>query len=69
MSDSREQRPVEAPLRGEAAWRAARDAVAKRNDEATKLARARRMAGYEEQAARERADERRERAELVKRSP
>jgi hypothetical protein len=70
MSDtSKPQRPAEAPKRGEAAWRAARDAIASRNEEASKRARARRQAQYDEQTARQVAAERRERAELAKLKP
>jgi hypothetical protein len=73
MSDKRrpqqQQQQPETPKRGEAAWRAARDAIATRNAEATKRARARRQAEYEEQVARRLAAERLERAELAKRRP
>lgn len=70
MSDtSKRERPAEAPKRGEAAWRAAKDAIASRNEQASKLARARRQEEYEQYAAHRRADERRERAELAKRRP
>lgn len=63
---SSKQRPAEAPKRGEAAWRAQRDAIANRNEQATRLARAKRQKDYEEHVAREHAAERRERAELAK---
>jgi hypothetical protein len=53
------------PKRGEAAWRAARDAIAARNEHASKLARARRQEEYAQLAARERAAERREREKLA----
>jgi hypothetical protein len=70
MSDtSKPQRPPQTPKRGEAAWRAARDAIASRNAEASKRARARRQAQYEEQTARRLAAERLERAELAKLRP
>jgi hypothetical protein len=70
MSDaSKKQPPADPPKRGEAAWRAHRDAVASRNERASKLARARRQEQYEELAAREHAAERRERAELAKSRP
>ena len=59
----------ETPKRGEAAWRAQRDAIASRNEQASKRARARKQAEYDEQTARRLADERRERAELAKRKP
>jgi hypothetical protein len=55
------------PKRGEAAWRAHRDAIADRNERATRLAQARRHEKYEQQRAREVEAELRERAELVKR--
>ena len=63
------QRPPETPKRGEAAWRAEKDAIAARNERASKLARARRQEEYEQLAARNRAAERRERALLAKRQP
>jgi hypothetical protein len=66
---SKRQRPAEPPKRGEAAWRAAKEAIASRNEQATKLARARRQKEYEQEAARRVAAERRERAELAKRRP
>jgi hypothetical protein len=67
MSDT--SKPPDTPKRGEAAWRAERDAIARRNEEASKRARVRRQAEYEQQRARRVADERRERAELAKRRP
>jgi hypothetical protein len=70
MSDtSKSKRPADPPKRGEAAWRAAKDEIASRNEKASRLARARRQQGYDELAARRRADELRERAELAKRRP
>ena len=70
MSDkSKSQRPPETPKRGEAAWRAARDAIASRNEQASRLARARRQEEYEQQTARDRAAELRERAALAKLRP
>ena len=69
MSDkSKPQRPSETPKRGEAAWRAAKDAIASRNEQASKVARARRQEEYDQQAARRRAAELRERAALAKRT-
>ena len=59
----------ETPKRGEAAWRAARDEIASRNEEASKRARARRKAEYDQQTARRNAAERIERAELSKLRP
>jgi len=70
MSDSsKSARPSEPPLRGEAAWRAAKDAIAKRNEEASRRAQARRHKEYEQQTARLLAAERQERAKLSKRRP
>jgi hypothetical protein len=70
MSDtSKPQRPPEPVKRGEAAWRAARDEIARRNDEASRRARKRRQAKYDEETARQVAADRLERAELAKRKP
>jgi hypothetical protein len=70
MSDvSRQQRPSEPPKRGEAAFRAAKEAIAGRNERASRRARARRQEEYEQQTARRLAAERLERAELAKRRP
>ena len=70
MNDRNEsRRPSETPKRGEAAWRAARDAIARRNEEASNRARARRRARYEQETADRLAAERRERSELAKRRP
>ncbi len=70
MSDtSKRQRPAEPVKRGEAAWRAQRDEIARRNDEASRRARKRRQAQYEEQTASRVAAERLERAQLAKRRP
>jgi hypothetical protein len=70
MSDSsKSKRPAEPPKRGEAAWRAAKDEIASRNEKASRLARARRQEEYNQLAARRRADDLRERAELAKRRP
>jgi hypothetical protein len=63
----KDQRPAQPPKRGEAAWRAHRDAIASRNERATRLARARRQEAYEQLLARQRAAELRERAALAKR--
>jgi hypothetical protein len=57
------------PKRGEAAWRAAKEAVASRNERAYKLGRERRQRQYEEYAAKRRAADARERAELARRTP
>jgi hypothetical protein len=70
MSDtSKSKRPADPPKRGEAAWRAQRDAIASRNEQASRRARAKRQEHYDQLAARQRAEELRERAELVKRRP
>ncbi|HET9902051.1 MAG TPA: hypothetical protein VFR46_13460 [Actinomycetes bacterium] len=70
MSDSSKRQQPEAPVkRGDAAWRAARDEIARRNDEASRRARSRREAGYEQDRVRRVAAERLERAELAKRRP
>jgi hypothetical protein len=70
MSDASNKQPLaEPPKRGEAAWRAQRDAIATRNEQASRLARGRRQVKYEELVARERAADLRERAELAKRMP
>jgi hypothetical protein len=69
MSRTSKPRPVESPKRGEAAWRAHRDAIAERNDRATRIAMARRHEESEKQRVSEREAERRERAELVNRQP
>lgn len=70
MSDtSKRERPAEAPKRGEAAFRAAKEAIASRNEQASKRSRARRQAEYEQAAARRAAAEKRERAELAKLRP
>ena len=61
------QRPVEPPKRGEAAWRAHRNAIATRNERASRLARARREKEHARLHARQRETELRERAELAKR--
>jgi hypothetical protein len=70
MGDTSKLQPVaETSKRGEAAWRAAKEAVASRNEQARKLGRERRQRQYEEHAAACRAADVRERAELAKRRP
>ena len=70
MSDQTKRQPAaEAPRRGEAAWRAHKEAVASRNAQASKAAAGIRRAREDEKAADLRAAERLERAELVKRRP
>jgi hypothetical protein len=66
---SKSARPADPPLRGEAAWRAAKEAIAKRNDEASRRAQARRQAEYDQQTARLAAADKQERAKLAKRRP
>ncbi len=69
MNDSK-QRPVEAaPKRGEAAWRANKDAIASRNEQARKSGRERRQREHDKFHADRRVAEMRERAELAKRGP
>jgi hypothetical protein len=62
------ERQPDQPKRGEAAWRAHRDAIASRNERASQRARARRREQDQQQLARERAAELRERADLAKRT-
>jgi hypothetical protein len=70
MSDKSKRQPAaETPKRGDAAWRAAKEEVASRNERAYKVGRERRQRKYEEHVARLRADDARERAELAKRKP
>ena len=52
------------PLRGDAAWRAEKDRVAQRNEDAYKRGREQRAAQYELAKTRERAAQRREDAEM-----
>lgn len=61
------KRAADPPKRGEAAWREQRDAIASRNEQASRRARAKRQEKYDELSARQRAEELRERAELAKR--
>lgn len=68
MSDtSRRQPAAETPKRGDAAWRAAKEEIARRNEQARKVGRENRQRQYEEQAAERRAAELRETAALAKR--
>ena len=70
MSDTSKRKPAaEVPKRGEAAWRAAKEAVASRNEQAYKAGRERRQKESDEYFAERRAAEKRERAELSKRKP
>jgi hypothetical protein len=69
MSDtSKRKRAAETPKRGEAAWKAQKEAIASRNEQASRLARARRQKEYDQLAARRVAAERLERSELAKRT-
>jgi hypothetical protein len=69
MKDSSKRQPAaaEEPLRGEAAWKAHKEAIAARNDEARRVGRERRQKENDEYAAQRRAAERLERAEIKKR--
>jgi hypothetical protein len=70
MSDTSKRQTVEAPpKRGDAAWRAAKEAIAGRNEQARKAGRERRQREYEAFAAERRAADLRERAELANRRP
>jgi hypothetical protein len=70
MTDSSKRQPVAAePKRGEALWRANKEAIAGRNDQARKAGRERRQREYEAYAAEQRAADLRERAELANRRP
>jgi hypothetical protein len=70
MTDtSKRQQDAGPPKRGEAAWKANKEAIANRNEQASKVARARRQREYEAYAAERRAADVRERAELAKRRP
>ena len=70
MTDTSKRQPEAVPpKRGEAAWKATKEAIASRNEQASKVARARRQRQYEAAAAERRAADVRERAELAKRRP
>jgi hypothetical protein len=69
MSGTRKQPgPAEPAKRGAAAWRAQRDEIARRNDEASRRSRQRRQARYDEETVRRTVAERLERAHLAKRN-
>jgi hypothetical protein len=69
MKDSSKRQPAaEEPLRGEAAWKAHKEAIAARNDEARRVGRERRQKENDEYAAQRRAADRLERAESKKRN-
>ena len=65
--DNKKQRPDEPPKRGDAAWRAHRDAIASRNEQASRLARARRHEKDARLRAQQMEAELRERASLAQR--
>ena len=67
--DTKRQSAVEVPKRGDAAWKAAKQAIANRNEQASKVAREKRQARDDKHAAALRAADKRERAELAKRKP
>jgi hypothetical protein len=68
MRKEPKQEPVaDAPKQGEAAWKAHKEAVARRNEQAYKLGSQRRQRRDERQAAERRAADLRERADLAKR--
>jgi hypothetical protein len=70
MSDTSKRQPAaETPKRGDAAWRANKEAIASRNEQASKIARERRQRKYDAYAAEARAADKRERAELASRRP
>jgi hypothetical protein len=64
-----EEKKVQPAPRGDAAWRAAKEAIAKRNEAASKIARDRRHKRDDEIASQMHAAEMRERKELAKRKP
>ena len=64
MSDQKKAQP---PLRGEAAFRASKAEIAKRNEAASKAAREKRQKRDDEHAAARRAADLQERAALAKR--
>jgi hypothetical protein len=70
MSDTSKRQPEPGPpKRGEAAWKATKEAIASRNELARKAGRERRQRQYDAYAADRRLAEVRERAELAKRRP
>jgi hypothetical protein len=66
MGDDKKGRP---PLRGEAAWKAEKEAIAKRNEAASRVARERRQKRDDQHASEQHAADMRERAQLAKRKP
>jgi hypothetical protein len=69
MSDETERPGADTRVRGEAAWKAAKDGVANRNAEARKEGGRQRQEQEDKKAAARRAAELRERAELAKGTP
>jgi hypothetical protein len=67
--ETKRQTPAEVPKRGDAAWKAQKQAIASRNEQASKVAREKRQARDDKHAAALRAADKRERAELSKRKP
>jgi hypothetical protein len=68
MKDSSKRQPTaDEPLRGDAAWKAHKAAIASRNDEARRVGRERRQKENEEYAAQRRAAERLEREDIKRR--
>jgi hypothetical protein len=67
--ETKRQAPVEVAKRGDAAWKAAKQAIANRNEQASKVAREKRQARDDKHAAALRAADKRERAELSKLKP
>ena len=68
-SPMRDEKKIQPAVRGEAAWRAAKEAIAKRNDAASKVARERRQKRDDQHASEMHAADMRERKELSKRKP
>jgi hypothetical protein len=66
MAEDKNSRP---PLRGEAAWKAEKEAIAKRNEAASRVARERRQKRDDQHASEMQAADKRERAQLAKRKP
>jgi hypothetical protein len=69
VSRMSEQKKNQPPLRGDAAWKAAKEAIAKRNEAASKVARERRQKRDDQHASEMHAAEVREQAKLAKRRP
>ena len=65
----KQQAPAAEPKRGEAAWKAQKDAIASRNAQAKKEGSRQRQEQDQQRAAHRRAAELRERAEMAKSRP